>query len=312
VDATVIATIDRGFYNKIVSTAKSLERENSSMNMNDLKVNPPWEDLRSDLDKKLNNLIVSHSPSRKISGSLHEETGVGFIEGLGTVYRKLLNQDIKLKQAEKIIDPQVRAIVLEHLEQYGGDPKKAFAEDVTVFHCDGKTPIKRVRVLQSKTTLNKLGNSKFAVRDRQGKAFKWVAYGNMHHLEIVQDIQNEKVSGVFVTMMEAAKRAKGIVINKQPLVQTDHGAQIEFLMALHINDLVSLEVEGKRKFYRVQTLESETNRVMLRLHTASNLDNPSQKLHLTINNELLSKWHLKIEKINAIGKLKPFDDKTYD
>ena len=54
VDATVIATIDRGFYNKIVSTAKSLERKNSSMNMNDLKVNPPWEDLRGDLDKKLN------------------------------------------------------------------------------------------------------------------------------------------------------------------------------------------------------------------------------------------------------------------
>ena len=310
IDATVIATIDRGFYNKIVSTAKSLERENSSMKMNELKVNPPWEDLRSDLNKKLNKLIVSHTPSRKISGSLHEETGVGFIEGQGTVYRKLLNQEMKLNQANKIIDPNVRAIVLEHLKQYGDDPKKAFAEDITVFHSDGKTPIRRVRVLQSKTTLDKLEKSKFAVRDRQGNAFKWLAYGNLHHLEIVHDIQNDKVFGIFVNMMEAAKRAKGIVMKKQPLVQTDHGAQIEFLLALHINDLVSLEVEGKRKFYRVQKLDSGINRVMLRLHTASTLNNPSQELHLTINNNLFSKWHLQTEKVNSIGKLQSFNDKT--
>ena len=215
---------------------------------------------------------------------------------------------MKIKQVKKIIDSQVRAIVLEHLEQYEGDPKKAFAEDVTVLHNDGKTPIKRVRVLQSKTTLNKLENSKFAVRDRQGKAFKWVAYGNIHHVEIVRDRQSDKVSGVFITMMEAAKRAKGIGMNKQPLVQTDHGAQKEFLMALHINDLVSLEVEGKRKFYRVQKLSSASNRFYLRLHTASTLNNKSEELLLTINNELLSKWNIRKENVNAIGKLQTISD----
>ena len=73
------------------------------------------------------------------------------------------------------------------------------------------TPIKRVRVLQSKTSLNKLENSKFAVRDRQGKAFKWVAYGNIHHVEVVRNSQNEKVSSVFLTMMEAAKRVNELV-----------------------------------------------------------------------------------------------------
>lgn len=83
-------------------------------------------------------------------------------------------------------------------------------------------------------------------------------------------------------------------------------------MALHINDLVSLEKDEECKFYRVQKLQSGTNRVMLRLHTASTLDNPSQELQLTINNELLSKWHLKTEKVNAIGKLRQFDDKTHD
>ena len=66
IDAAVIATIDRGFYNKIVSTAKSLERGNSALKMNDLKVDPPWDEFRSDLNKKLETVIVAHSPSRKI------------------------------------------------------------------------------------------------------------------------------------------------------------------------------------------------------------------------------------------------------
>jgi len=308
IDAAVITIIDRGFYNKIVSTAKQLERGNSSLKMNDLKVAPPWVDFRNDLDKKLKTMIVAHSPSRKISGSLLEETGVGFIKGQGTVYRKLLGPEMKVKQAEKIIDPQVKAIVLDHLEQYGDDPKKAFAEGIAVLHNDGKTPIKRVRVLQSKTTLDKLEKHKFAVRDRQGKAFKWLAYGNLHHVEIVRDRQSEKVSGVFVTMMEAANRAKGIRIPKQTPVQTNHGPQTEFLMALHINDLVSMMQDGERKFYRVQKLDSGINMVMFRLHTASTLDDRNQELHLTINKQLISQWNLQIEKVNAIGKLQPIHD----
>ena len=74
IDAAVIATIDRGFYNKIVSTAKSLERGSSALKMNDLNVDPPWDEFRSDLDKKLETVIVAHSPIRKISGSLHEDS----------------------------------------------------------------------------------------------------------------------------------------------------------------------------------------------------------------------------------------------
>jgi CRISPR-associated endonuclease Csn1 len=211
---------------------------------------------------------------------------------------------MKIKQVKKIIDPQVRAIVLEHLELYEGDPKKAFTEEVTVLHSDGKTPIKRVRVLQSKTTLNKLENSKFAVRDQQGKAVKWVAYGNIHHVEIVRNRQSDKVSGVFITMMEAAKRAKGIGMNKQPLVQTDHGPNTDFLLALHKNDLVSVEKEEERKYYRVQLLDSPNKRIKLRLHTASTVS----KLNETLKDEdstvvsLMGK-NLKLHHVNAIGKL---------
>ena len=250
-------------------------------------------ELRNDLDKKLGTVVVAHAPNRKLSGALHEDTGAGFIKGHGTVYRKLLNSEMTVKRAGKIIDPHVRALVIDHLSQFENDPKKAFAEEVTLFHNDEKTPIKRVRVLQSKTTLKKLEQTKFAVRDRQGKPFKWMTYGNIHHLEIVQDRQSDKVSGVFVTMMEAAKRAKGIEMPKQALVQTEHGPDTEFLLALHVNDLVSVEQEEERKYYRVQTLDTGINMIMLRLHTASTLDNSREELHLSINQLLFSQWHYK-------------------
>jgi hypothetical protein len=278
--------------------------------MNDVVVNPPWSELRNDLDKKLKTVIVAHSPNRKLSGALHKDTGVGFIKGKGTVYRKLLNSDMTVKWAGKIIDPHVRALVIEHLSLFENDPKKAFAEGVTVFHKDGNTLIKRVRVVQSKDykTLEKLEKSKFGVRDHQGKLYKWFAYGNNHHVGIVRDRSTRKVRGIFVTMMEAAKRAKGIGMPKQALVQTEHGPDTEFLLALHINDLVSVEQEEERKYYRVQKLDSSLNRFMLRLHTASTLDNSREELHLSINQLLFSQWHLQKESVNVIGKLQPEHD----
>lgn len=305
VDAAVIATIDRGFYQKIVSKAKELECSGSAIRMNDLHVNTPWKNFRHDLAGKLDTMIVAHTPSRKLSGALHEKTGVGFLEGQGTVYRKLLSPDITQKQIKKVIDPQVRILILEHLEQHENYPKKAFAEDVTIFHKDGNTPIKRVRILQSETTLKKLEQSKFAARDRQGKIFKWLAYGNLHHVEIIRDLRSGIVKGKFVNMMEASQRAKGIGMLKQPIVKMDHGLNIEFVMALHINDMVSVEQDGLRKFYRVQKLDAPpNNRIKLRLHTASTIDNPDESLgdrESTIP-ALIDK-KLQLHKVNPIGKI---------
>ena len=95
---------------------------------------------------------------------------------------------------------------------------------------------------------------------------------------------------------------------KQALVQTVHGPDTEFLLALHVNDLVSVEQEGERKYYRVQTLDSGLNRVKLRLHTSSTLNNSSEELHLSINKLLFSQWYLQKENVNVIGKLQSEHD----
>ena len=58
-----------------------------------------------------------------------------------------------------------------------------------------------------------------------------MAYGNMHHVEVVRHIDTGKYKGVFITMMEASHRAKGIrgKLNpkgeKQAIIKRDHGSE---------------------------------------------------------------------------------------
>lgn len=74
-------------------------------------------------------------------------------------------------------------------------------------------------------------------------------------------------------------------------------------MALHINDLVSLNIDGERRFYRVQKLDSGINRIMLRLHTAALLNNKQEEKHLSVNHKLFDQWGLQLHTVNAIGKI---------
>ena len=303
IDAAVIACVDRKFYTTLVSLAKSLEASSTGLSMNDIHTDPPWPEFRDQLQTELENIIVSHDPRRRITGALHEETGVGFIEGKGNVYRVPLNSNFKKAQVGKILDDAVRTCVEKHLARHGDDPRIAFDSGNTVYHKDGKTPIRRVRVLQSKTTLKKLQQTKFGVKNKQGKVFKWHAFGNIHHVEIIRNKETGEASGEFITAMEAAQRARGIGAARRPLVQTDHGPAHEYLMTLCINDLVSLSIEGSEKIYRVQKLDAGHKSIALRMHTASTLDRNTDTLPIresTIK-ALVNKGIVKI-KVNAIGK----------
>ncbi|MDP1557776.1 MAG: type II CRISPR RNA-guided endonuclease Cas9 [Nitrosomonas sp.] len=305
IDAAVVACVNRGLYKQILTWTKNNEQE--------LKVTQPYSDFRNELDENLKHLIISHDSQRRLSGGLHEETGAGYIKKHGgLVYRKNLTSDFTEKNAKSIVDDTIKDLVLTHLAKYGNDCKKAFADNVTVYHKNNKTPIKRVRVLQSFTTHKKLEQSKFGVKDKSGIVFKWMSYGNMHHVEILQHKETGKYKGEFVTMMQASHRAKGVksALNldgkKQPIIKQDHGDEWQFIMALHINDLVSVAAENnERKFYRVQKLGGGYD-LTLRLHTESqvkrekSLLDSKRMLENSIGNFILE-LDIKLHKLNAIG-----------
>ncbi|NOX34727.1 MAG: type II CRISPR RNA-guided endonuclease Cas9 [Deltaproteobacteria bacterium] len=312
-DAVVIACIDRKFHTTLVKAAKIIEQNQLELKTRKLPIPLPWETIRTDTDLVLKKLIVSHAPQKKVSGELHEETGAGFIKGLGNVYRKDLDGKFTVGKAKDIIDPEVKEIVVKHLSKFDNKPKDAFAQGETVYHKDGKTPIKRVRIIQSKTNLKKLEKRKFGVRNKQGDIFKWMPYGNLHHVEIIKNKDTETYSGVFVTMMEArrramtnTKRAHKKRINPESIIKINHGPETQFITALCKKDLVSITYKkGERRIYRVQKLDGPpNNRIRLRLHTAATDKNNAETLpdrESTI--PALIKKKMKRINVNVLGKL---------
>ena len=296
VDAAVIACINRRFHAGAVSSMKTGEQTGRR-----IFLAPPYPGLRAELEEKLQSVIVSHAPQRKLYGGLHEDTGAAYIARHGgMVYRKAVDKDLNLS---RIVDKTVKKLVCAHVEKYA-TKKEAFAPSNTVFHKDGKTPIKRVRVLRSKITEEKLAGNQFGVKDKSGKVFKWMVYGNTHHVEILREKKTGKITGEFVPMMLAAQHARGIGMPKQPMVKVNHGEGHEFLMALHINDTVrAVNEDGEQGFYRIQNFESLSNRFTLRLCTASTLEKEHEKIHFRINEKNFAKHKIQLHRVNAIGLL---------
>ena len=301
IDAVVIAATSRELYTKAVKQIKN----------NKIEIPVPYPGLRDELAGKLKDLIISHQPSYGLSGELHEETATNYIEAhKGLVYRKTLSPEFKEDWAKIIVDETVQEQVLSHLAKNGNDPKKAFASDKTVYHKDGKTPIKRVRVLQRLATPEFVEENRFGVKDKSGNIFKYLKYGKYHHVEIIRHKTTGKYKGEFVTMMEASHRLKGIKSKlnpdglKQNMTKIDHGEEWEFLMALHTNDLVSVTNENnKQDFYRIQKLDASDNRFVLRENRASTLGKKEEKLVVTISNKKFEQHNLKLHKVNSIGML---------
>ena len=130
-----------------------------------------------------------------------------------------------------------------------------------------------------------------------GKIIRLHPFGNNHHVEIVRDKKTGKYKGVFVNTWQAAQRIRN---EKMPLVQSDHGPDTDFVMALHINDMVSVHRDGRTLTYRVQKLDPSNNRLMLRSHTAATLDNVGEELVGSIQ-RLSADYQMKPLKLNVLG-----------
>ena len=104
----------------------------------------PWATFDKDLKQKVFGIIVSHAEDNRISGAFHEDTAYGKRKDGTLSYRKSI-EVLNIKECQdKIRDPAVKTIILDQISKYNGDIKKALAEPV--FHKDGKTPIKKVRL----------------------------------------------------------------------------------------------------------------------------------------------------------------------
>ncbi len=295
IDAIVIALTNRKRYKQIIDAIKTLPIEQQN-NLRNLYLPEPWADFRETIAQKINSLIVSHAASHKLTGALHEKTAYGLRTndqgGYKVVYRKMLDGKFTEKQIQKIVDVELKELLLNHLDQHNGNAKLAFNPENLPKRHKSQAPIRHVRVVAAEQYNS---DSHMEIKDKQLNKINTVyPLGNNHHIEIIRSKKTGKHKSLRVSTIEAANRARRL---KQPIIQKDHGDEWDFIMALHINDLVEATANNITRIYRVQNI---SEKLTLRLHTASTQDHVEDQIN-TSPKSLVENFHMKPLTINILG-----------
>jgi CRISPR-associated endonuclease Csn1 len=236
IDAIVVALCDRGLYQFI----SRLAGKNREMMKRVLKgIIEPWEGFLTSVDEALNGIVVSHAPTRRVRGQLLEDTAYGATTTPGLyVVRKSL-AGITRPQIEKIVDPPIKGLVEMRAAMFDGDLKKAFAE--LLFHVDGKTQIKSVRIFVMMSPDTVVG-----IKDRNGSEYKFYPVAGNHHVDIFENIDTGERKAILVPRFHAAQRG---------WKPNDMGEGWKKLFSLCQNDIVEFSGdEGELRLYRIQKM----------------------------------------------------------
>lgn len=304
VDALVVSLTDRSRLQKLAAIRDT-----------DEQLPPPFSNFREAVEEAVAGIKVSHKAVRDISGALHEETIYGptskphraadndgerphaadWIEEDGLfVVRKPL-ESLSLNEVENIRDPQVKALVVERLAQFGVTagrkkkgsetgaagkiPKDAFKEPLLLRRKQGRkssapSVIKKVRIVRREGTILPI---------RGGTA--WVKPGNTHHIAIFElpakHGKKPKRDMVAVSMLEASQRAR----RGEPLVCRVHPTfpEARFLFSLSWGEMVSANIRGREDLYVFRTAASTQGQIYFVSHTDARPSASAQKFAVKAN-----------------------------
>ena len=239
IDALVVACADGGYTQKLSRyfEAESDYQRGRGAKPSDAIVDPPWANIRADVERAVAGIVVSHRVRKKVSGPLHLETvygdtGIDEKTKRGTyrlfVTRKPVER-LSKGEVENIVDNHVRRVVIDWVAAHGGDPKKAFASFPRV--SESGPEIRKVR-LRSKQQLALMAPVSTGFADMS----------NNHHIAIYRDTAGDPNFEV-VPLFEATKRLRdgkhGVVVHRD---MEDH----QFVMSLSPGDMIEIP-DGEHK-----------------------------------------------------------------
>jgi CRISPR-associated endonuclease Csn1 len=201
---------------------------------------PPWRDIRSDAERAVEAIVVSHRVRKKVSGPLHKETtygdtGVDITTKTGT-YRQFVTRKrvevLTKSELGDIRDDHIRKIVSEAAAARGGEPKKAFPPYPRV--CENGPEIRKVRLL-SKQQLSLMAPVSTGYAD----------LGSNHHIAIYR-MPSGKADFTVVTLFEASRR----LAKREPIVHRRRDDGGVLVMSLAAGDAIEFPA-GDHKGIRI-------------------------------------------------------------
>lgn len=302
IDAIVVALTDVRLFQYI---SKLAGRNRDLMRRKLAGIEMPWENFLTDVETAINKLVVSHAPTHRVRGALLEETAYGATaeEGLFVVRKNLESLSKSNIEKDEIVDETVREIIREKYEQFGGDLKKAFVEPL--FHKDGKTPIKKVRLFVRMSPETVVG-----IKDESGKPYKYYALGGNHHVEIYENPATEERKAVLVPRFKAAQNVREAVArgNAASAVSQSAGENWRFLFSLCPNDYIEfLGDDGELRFYRIQKMSGGGKVVMIALPLQEARSEYISGISLTIQGKAFKRIIRKLQ-VDPLGHLAQAND----
>jgi CRISPR-associated endonuclease Csn1 len=230
IDALVAALAHPGYTQRL---SRWFQARDSATPQAEPALDPPFPDVRSQAEKKVAEIVVSHRVRRKVSGPLHKDTtygdlgpavGSGGVASRWFVTRKPVDALSKslLDDDEAWPDTHVRERVRAWVAANGGDPKKAFVNGYPTVS-EGGASIRKVRIKfkQQQKLMAKLKNG-------------YADLGNNHHAAVFLT-PSGKADFRIPSLFEAAGR----VHNGLPAVDRN-GEHGRFLFSLSAGDTVRL------------------------------------------------------------------------
>lgn len=249
IDAVAIALTNPGMVKKLSDASKRAPSENRRQFGT---VDQPWDGFLDEVREKIAKVVVSHRVSRKVNGALHEETFYSppKKDENGKECRHVRKRIDALSKGEleNIVDPIIKHLVKQKLDELGGDPKKAFADPINhpcMIAKDGrKIPIHKVRIRKYE--------SAFVVGNKSSE--RHVVSASNHHIEVFETTDKKgkiKWDGELVSQFEAMRRLRA----GEHIIKRNFGDGKKFVFSLANKEVIEINEEGgKRGLYVIRTV----------------------------------------------------------
>ena len=296
VDALTVACTHPGMTQKLSRYWQ--DKDNPRPTVQKPSFSPPWETIRSDAEKAVEAIVVSHRVRKRVSGRLHKETIYGDTckeETTGRiayrlfVTRKNVEALSRTELREKIRDDEVRRIVRDWVEKHGGDPKRAFQGSYPTLG-DGGPEVRKVRLLvkQQIKLMTPVKSTIKGYADLDGN----------HHIALYE-LSNGKVDYDPVSLLEASQR----LTRRQPIVQRERNDGAKFRMSLSKGDSLRLTQDNKIKIVIIESIWSSGRVVIVDHNDAAG----ESRTRPTVNSLLLISHAEKVS-IDPIGRVRLAND----